>query len=60
MKLGLQVINFDRPGNPKNIGNKLGEIATTADEAGFYSLWVARVKTWCLTPVSSRSRKSSR
>ena len=40
MKIGLQVIGFDWPGSPENIGGKLGEIATTAEEAGFYSLWV--------------------
>jgi len=40
LKIGLQVISFDWPGSPENIGDKLGEIATTADETGFYSLWV--------------------
>lgn len=40
MKIGLQVISFDWPGSPENIGDKLGEIATTADETGFCSLWV--------------------
>jgi len=40
MKLGLQVVRFDWPGSPANIGPKLGEIARAADEAGFASLWV--------------------
>ena len=40
MKLGLQIVRFDWPGSPTNIGSKLGEIARTADEAGFASLWV--------------------
>ena len=40
MKLGLQVVRFDWPGSPENIGGKLGEIARAADESGFSSLWV--------------------
>jgi F420-dependent oxidoreductase-like protein len=40
MKLGLQIVRFDWPGSPANIGVKLGEIAQTADEAGFASMWV--------------------
>jgi len=40
MKLGLQIVRFDWPGSPTNIGSKLGDIARTADEAGFASLWV--------------------
>jgi F420-dependent oxidoreductase-like protein len=40
MKIGLQIPRFDWPGSPRNIGAKLGEIAKTADDAGFSSLWV--------------------
>lgn len=40
MKIGLQVVRFDWPGNPQNIGSKLAEIARTADAGGFASLWV--------------------
>jgi F420-dependent oxidoreductase-like protein len=40
MKIGLQVPNFTWPGGPAGIAGKLAEIARTADEAGFASLWV--------------------
>lgn len=40
MRVGLQVIAFNWPGSPANIGSRLGEIARTADDAGFASLWV--------------------
>jgi len=40
MRLGLQVFNFKWPGSPENIGSRLAEIARTADDAGFSSLWV--------------------
>ena len=40
MKLGLQIVRFDWPGSPANIGVKLSEIARSAEEAGFASLWV--------------------
>ena len=40
MKLGLQIVRFDWPGSPINIGPTLAEIGRTADEAGFASLWV--------------------
>ncbi len=40
MKIGLQIPNFTWPGGPQEIHNKLAEIARTADEAGFSSLWV--------------------
>jgi len=40
MKLGLQINRFDWPGSPANTGPKLAEIARTADQAGFASLWV--------------------
>ena len=40
MKIGLQIPNFTYPDGPKELGNKLAEIAHTADEVGFSSLWV--------------------
>ena len=40
MKIGLHIGKFDWPGSPDNIGEKLAEIAKTADRNGFYSLWV--------------------
>ncbi len=40
MKIGLQIPNFTYPEGPKDLGNKLAEIARTADDAGFSSIWV--------------------
>lgn len=40
MRVGLQIPNFTYPGGPQQLGNKLAEIARTADEQGFHSLWV--------------------
>ena len=40
MRIGLQIPRFNWPGSPKNTGSKLVEIATAAENAGFYSLWV--------------------
>jgi F420-dependent oxidoreductase-like protein len=40
MRVGLQVPSFTWPGGPAAIAAKLAEIARTADDAGFYSLWV--------------------
>ena len=40
MKIGLQIPRFHWPGSPENIGSKLVEIAKTADQSGFSSLWV--------------------
>ena len=40
MKIGLQIPNFTWPGGPAEIGSKLAEIARTADEAAFASIWV--------------------
>lgn len=40
MKIGLQIPNFTWPAGPGAIGSKLREIASTADAAGFDSLWV--------------------
>jgi F420-dependent oxidoreductase-like protein len=40
MKIGLQIPNFTWPGGHPEIGPKLAEIARTADDAGFSSVWV--------------------
>jgi F420-dependent oxidoreductase-like protein len=40
MKIGLQIPNFTYPGGTPVIGPRLAEVARTADEAGFASLWV--------------------
>lgn len=40
MRVGLQIPDFTYPDGPQQLGNKLAEIARTADEQGFYSLWV--------------------
>jgi F420-dependent oxidoreductase-like protein len=40
MKIGLQVPSFTFPDGPAELRNKLSEIARTADDAGFSSLWV--------------------
>ncbi|MFA9496700.1 MAG: LLM class F420-dependent oxidoreductase [Candidatus Bathyarchaeota archaeon] len=40
MKLGLQIPRFHWPGSPGNLGEKLAEIAKTADASGFSSLWL--------------------
>lgn len=40
MHIGLQIPSFKYPGGPVAIRPKLKEIVTTAEEAGFYSLWV--------------------
>ena len=40
MKLGLQIVRFDWPGSPDNIGPTLGRIGRAADDAGLASLWV--------------------
>jgi F420-dependent oxidoreductase-like protein len=40
MKIGLQIPSFTYPGGPAVIGPRLAEVAKTADEAGFASLWV--------------------
>jgi F420-dependent oxidoreductase-like protein len=40
MRIGLHIGKFHWPGSPSNIAEKLAEIAQTADDAGFYSLWV--------------------
>jgi len=40
MKIGLQIPNFTWPGGAHGLGPKLAEIATTAEAAGFDSVWV--------------------
>ncbi|GIK40952.1 MAG: LLM class F420-dependent oxidoreductase [Chloroflexota bacterium] len=40
MRIGLQIPSFTWPGGPAEIGPRLAEIAKTADDADFYSLWV--------------------
>ncbi len=40
MKIGLQIPNFTWPSGPRDIHGTLANIARTADEAGFASLWV--------------------
>jgi F420-dependent oxidoreductase-like protein len=40
MHIGLQIPSFKVPGGALNIRPKLKEVVTTAEEAGFYSLWV--------------------
>ena len=40
MKIGLQLPTFTWPGSPANIGAVLQEIARTADQGGFASLWL--------------------
>ena len=40
MKIGLQIPNFTWSGGNTNLHSKLAEIARTADDMGFSSLWV--------------------
>jgi len=40
MKVGLQLVSFTWPGGPGEMARRLAEIARTAEEAGFHSLWV--------------------
>jgi F420-dependent oxidoreductase-like protein len=40
MRIGLQIPSFKYPGGKAAIRPKLKEIVTTAEAAGFYSLWV--------------------
>ena len=40
MKIGLQIPNFTWPSGPQKLGSQLADIARTADDAGFDSLWV--------------------
>ncbi len=40
MRIGLQVPSFTWPGGATEIGSRLADIARTADDAGFASIWV--------------------
>ncbi|MDF1501292.1 MAG: hypothetical protein P1P76_12600, partial [Anaerolineales bacterium] len=40
MRIGLHVGNFQWPGSPANLSEKLVEISQTVDTSGFYSLTV--------------------
>lgn len=40
MRIGLQIPYFTYPGGPAQLGSTLADMARTADEGGFYSLWV--------------------
>ena len=40
MKVGLQLASFTWPGGAPQIARRLAEVARTAEEAGFHSLWV--------------------
>jgi F420-dependent oxidoreductase-like protein len=40
VRVGLQIPNFTYPGGPAQIRDKLAEIARTADDCGFSSVWV--------------------
>src|SRR2546422_5578481 len=40
MKLGLDIADFTWPAGPAKIGSTIGDIARTADEVGFDSIWV--------------------
>jgi F420-dependent oxidoreductase-like protein len=40
MRIGLQIPSFTWPGGPVEIGARLADIARTAEDAGFASLWV--------------------
>lgn len=40
MRIGLQLPSFSWPGGPAEIAPRLGEIAQSAEEVGFASLWV--------------------
>jgi F420-dependent oxidoreductase-like protein len=40
MRIGLQIPSFTWPGGPAEIGPRLAQIATAADQNGFASIWV--------------------
>ena len=40
MKIGLQLVSFTWPGGASEMARRLAEIARTAEEVGFHSLWV--------------------
>src|SRR6266704_2352113 len=40
MKIGLDIADFTWPAGPAKLGSTLADIARTADQAGFDSIWV--------------------
>ncbi len=40
MKIGLQIPNFTFPNGPAGFADDIKDIVTTAEKAGFYSIWV--------------------
>jgi F420-dependent oxidoreductase-like protein len=40
MKIGLSIADFSWPGGPSKLGGTIAQIARTADQAGFDSIWV--------------------
>jgi F420-dependent oxidoreductase-like protein len=40
LKIGLSIADFTWPAGPAKLGSTLGEIARTAEQAGFDSIWV--------------------
>ena len=40
MKIGLTIPDFSWPGGPTKLGSTMAQIARTADQAGFESIWV--------------------
>ncbi|TMD63912.1 MAG: LLM class flavin-dependent oxidoreductase, partial [Chloroflexi bacterium] len=40
MKIGLTIPDFTWPAGPTKLGSTLAQIARTADQAGFESIWV--------------------
>ncbi|UCE96159.1 MAG: LLM class F420-dependent oxidoreductase [Candidatus Bathyarchaeota archaeon] len=40
MKIGLQIPNFTFPNGPEGFADDIKDIVTTAEQAGFYSIWV--------------------
>jgi F420-dependent oxidoreductase-like protein len=40
MKVGLQIPNFTFPNGPEGFADDIKDIVTTAERAGFYSVWV--------------------
>src|SRR5512143_2182792 len=55
MRISLQIPNFTYPGGPSQLAAALANIVRTADEAGFYSLWVMDH----FFQIGSRDRQSS-
>ena len=40
MKIGIDIADFTWPAGPAKLGSTLADIARTADQAGFDSIWV--------------------